>query len=41
MLLYNGHKDVVFYEEGGYSHGQMAAPVHPLFLKWIKDHENK
>lgn len=41
MLLYNGHKDVVFYEEGGYSHGKMAAPVHPLFLKWIKDHENK
>lgn len=39
MLLYNGHKDVVLYEEGGYNHGQMANPAHPIFMRWVKDHE--
>lgn len=36
ILLYNGHKDVVLYEEDGYTHGKMYIPSHPLFLMWVK-----
>lgn len=39
MLQYNGHKDVTFYEEGGYNHSRMCAPAHPLFIKWIKNRD--
>lgn len=39
MLLYNKHKDVKFYEEGGFNHGGMAVPGHSLFMKWIKERE--
>ena len=37
MLLYNKHKDVTFYEEGGFNHAGMAVPGHSLFMKWIKE----
>lgn len=39
MLLYNKHKDVTFYEEGGFNHSKMYVPGHPLFIKWIKERE--
>lgn len=41
MLLYNKHKDVTFYEEGGFNHGRMVIPGHPLFMKWVKDREQQ
>lgn len=38
MLLYNGHKDVVIYEEEGFNHGTMSVPAHYLFMEWVKKH---
>lgn len=36
MLKLCGHKDVTFYELGGFDHSQMAAPAHLLLLEYIK-----
>lgn len=36
MLLLNGHKDMIFHELDGFSHGDMAEPAHLLLLKYIK-----
>ena len=37
MLKLNGHKDITFYELGGFDHGGMAKPAHTLLLKYIKN----
>ena len=37
MLRLNGHKDVTFYELGGFDHGDMAKPAHTILLKYIQN----
>ena len=38
MMQVVGHPDTELFELGGYNHGQMAAPAHPLLLRFIEKH---
>lgn len=38
MLQFNGLKDIVFYELGGYTHSNMDIPSYPLFIEWVGKH---
>ena len=36
MMRVAGHPDTQLYELDGYNHGQMAAPAHPLLLRFVQ-----
>ena len=39
MMKLHGHKDITFYELDGFEHGDMVAPGHLVFLKWLRERE--
>lgn len=39
MMKLVGHPDTQLHELGGYDHGQMAEPGHPLLLQFIRKHD--
>jgi hypothetical protein len=36
MMKVAGHEETELFELDGYNHGQMAAPAHPLLLRFIQ-----
>ena len=38
MMKEAGHTNTTLYELGGFNHGQMAEPAHPLLLRFMREH---
>lgn len=41
MMKLHGHKDITFYELDGFEHGDMVAPGHLVFLKYLRSREGQ
>jgi acetyl esterase/lipase len=41
MMKLHGHKDITFYELDGFEHGDMVAPGHLVFLKYLRNRERQ
>ena len=41
MMKLHGHPDITFYELDGFEHGDMVAPGHLVFLKYLRNRERR